>query len=283
MRIGLTGSNGQLGRCLLESKPTNLEWVPLTHSDVDVSSKARVFETLGELKLDLVINTAAFHNVEECHKSPDIAYDVNAVGVRNLSLFCKKKKIKLVHISTNYVFDGLSLVPYVEEDVPNPLSWYARTKLMGEFFIQNIFDNYLIVRTAGLYSMFPCRAKKGQNFVNIMLNLASEQKEIKVVDDEYINPTNAEYLAAQILLLIQADATGVYHVVSNNFCSWYEFAQKIFEFSNLAPNLSPVHRQDVVSRPQNGSLKNGLLDRKRLNVMSSWENELGSYINKIKC
>jgi dTDP-4-dehydrorhamnose reductase len=104
-----------------------------------------------------------------------------------------------------------------------------------------------------------------------------------VVDDEYINPTNAEYLAAQILLLIQADATGVYHVVSNNFCSWYEFAQKIFEFSNLAPNLSPVHRQDVVSRPQNGSLKNGLLDRKRLNVMSSWENELGSYINKIKC
>ena len=282
MKVLVVGANGQLGTDVSRSFTGHGDDVcELSHSDIEISSLDSVREVLGNAKPHLIVNTAAMHNVESCEKEPLKAYEVNAIGSRNLAVVSQGIGAVLVHVSTDYVFDGLKGKPYLENDPAAPLNVYGKTKLAGEAFIRSSLDKYFILRTSALYGSSPCRAKGGRNFVELMLKLAGERDDLKVVNDEFVSPTSSSELARQIVALSQTDNYGLYHATAEGSCTWYEFATKIFELSGVktklvvaAPNEFPLK----VPRPKYSVLENQALKALKLNSFQTWENGLRSYL-----
>src|SRR5580700_1962326 len=238
MKVAVIGSNGQLGADLLnEYRNSGEAPTGLTHDDIDICSVESTRRALMGIEPEVIVNTAAMHHVENCEKDPGRAYEVNAIGPRNLAVVARELDAKVVHVSTDYVFNGAKKRPYVEEDRAAPLNVYGNTKLAGEAFLQGAADKYFIVRTSALYGKSPCRAKGGKNFVDLMLKLAGERNELRVVDDEIVSPTSTTELAKQIAELTRGDHYGLYHATSEGSCSWYEFAKTIFEATNMKVNL----------------------------------------------
>ncbi|GAH76590.1 unnamed protein product, partial [marine sediment metagenome] len=201
---------------------------------------------------------------------------VNAIGAKNLANACREKDAVLVYISTDYVFDGEKKTSYLESDPPGPLNTYGISKLAGEYYIRYIWPKHFIIRTSGLYGSAKCRAKGG-NFVNLMLRLVQEQDEVQVVDDEVLTPTYTKDLALQIRGLIQTDCFGLYHITNNGACSWYRFAQKIFELSHLKVNLKKTTVDKFgteVKRPRYSVLRNYALEKIGLDNMRRWDKAL---------
>src|SRR5690242_15134610 len=181
MKVTIIGANGQLGNDLVRAFSTHGDKVvALGQKDIEVSDAALVEAALGKTEQQVVVNTAAFHNVEECENDPQKAFAVNAFGARNLALAAARHGFKLIHVSTDYVSDGQKGKPYTEEDSPRPLNCYGNSKLSGEFFIQTLCKNHAVIRLSGLYGIAPCVGKKGLNFVKLMLKLARERGEVKV-------------------------------------------------------------------------------------------------------
>jgi dTDP-4-dehydrorhamnose reductase len=205
MKVLIIGANGQLGSDLVGVfQRRGAEVAGLTHQDIEIADAAAVEAKLAAAAPQVVVNAAAFHNVELCESEPQSAFAVNALGARNLAGASVKHSFRLIHISTDYVFDGRKRQPYTEEDCPRPLNCYGNSKLSGELFIQAMAKNYAVVRVSGLYGAAPCRAKKGLNFVKIMLKLARERGEVKVVTDEFVTPTYTRAAAEQIAQLAEA-------------------------------------------------------------------------------
>src|SRR5208282_197145 len=185
MNIAVIGSNGQLGSDVVRVLVHQGEDVySLTHADIEVSSLESVADCLRSKRPEIVINTAAMHHVENCEQEPGKAYAVNAVGPRNLATVARDLGAVLMHVSTDYVFDGRKGSPYVEEDNPLPLNAYGITKLAGEHYVRATAPKHFVIRTSGLYGKSPCRAKGGLNFIELMLKLAKERGEVRVVDSE---------------------------------------------------------------------------------------------------
>jgi dTDP-4-dehydrorhamnose reductase len=229
----------------------------------------------------LVVNTAAMHNVESCEREPAKAYTVNAIGARNLAVATLELDAMLVHVSTDYVFDGSKSEPHIETDPVVPLNVYGNTKLAGELFIRATTERHFILRTSALYGKNPCRAKGGRNFVDLMLKLAGEREEISVVADEVVSPTYTMELAKQIVVLSRTNEFGVYHATAEGSCTWYEFAKRIFELTNskvilqvAAPNQFPAK----VRRPKYSVLENHMLKTLGVNSFHNWEDGLRSYL-----
>jgi dTDP-4-dehydrorhamnose reductase len=221
------------------------------------------------------------HHVENCEKEPLRAYEVNAIGSRNLAIVAWELDAKLVHVSTDYVFNGEKNRPYVEEDPAAPLNVYGNTKLAGEAFLQGVAEKYFILRTSALYGKSPCRAKGGRNFVDLMLKLAAERDELRVVDDEVVSPTSTAELAKQIVTLSRTNHFGLYHATAEGSCSWYEFAKTIFELENVKTKLSvasPNEFPSKVPRPKYSVLENHALKVLGLNSFHSWREGLQCYL-----
>jgi dTDP-4-dehydrorhamnose reductase len=219
--------------------------------------------------------------VESCEKDPCKAYLVNAMGSRNLAIVARDLGAVLVHISTDYVFDGLKNQPYVESDLAVPLNVYGNTKLAGECFIRAIAPRHFILRTSALYGRNPCRAKGGRNFVDLMMKLAIERSEVRVLADEFVSPTSTVELASQIVSLSRTDHYGLFHATAEGSCSWYDFAKKIFELNETrvklvvaAPNEFPAK----IPRPKYSVLENTRLKNLGLNKFRHWEEALRSYL-----
>ena len=187
------------------------EVVSLTHSDIELSSLESVRNCLGGSDAAIVVNTAAMHHVEKCEQDPERAFAVNAVGARNLALVTREMGAVLVHISTDYVFDGTKSAPYVEEDAALPLNVYGNSKLAGECFVRTLNPKHFVLRTSAIYGKHPCRAKGGQNFVELMLRLGRERGAVRVVDDERVSPTSTASVARQIAALRKCNDYGLYH------------------------------------------------------------------------
>ena len=239
MKAAVIGANGQLGSDLTaELRRRSWDVVGLTHADLRVEEYPEVRRVMQELRPDVVFNTAAFHIVPQCETDPVRAFQVNALGPLNVARACGEIGIRSVYYSTDYVFDGRTRRPYTEEDAPNPINVYATTKLAGEHFTLNNGTNNLVIRVCGLYGRIPCRAK-GTNFVFTMVKAAKEKPEVKVVDDERLSPTSTKAVAAKSLDLLDTDALGLFHMVSEGVCSWYEFAKVIFETLRLSTPLEP--------------------------------------------
>jgi len=282
MKVAVIGANGQLGSDLVqEFKNDGNEVFGFNHCDVEVYDIDSIYNIIKLSKPDLLINTSAYHNVEKCEENPLRSFQINAIGARNLAIACSENDITLMHISTDYVFDGRQKFPYFETDCPNPLSVYGNSKLAGENFIRNIAKRFLIIRTSGLYGKRPCRAKGGMNFVQLMLKLASEGKKIRVVDNEILTPTPTIELARQLVRIKEPDFYGVVHASSQCFCSWYQFAKAIFSISKLEPDLqiaSPDEFPSKAKRPEYSVLENGVLNDYNVNIMKTWEQGLKEYL-----
>jgi len=286
MKVAVIGANGQLGSDVYKAFQDNDdEVVVLNHDVLEVSDFETVDSVLHDLVPDLVVNTAAMHNVEACEEDPAKSFAVNGIGARNLAQVSNSVGFTLLHISTDYVFDGAKQAPYVEADLPIPLNVYGNTKLSGELFVRSMAQKYFVLRISGLYGRNLCRAKGGRNFVTLMLKLAKERDEVRVVDDEILTPTYTEDIAHQIVHLSQCTDYGLYHVTAQESCSWYEFAGKIFEITNASVRLSiadPGEFPIKVPRPKYSVLENKALQSVGLDIMQHWSVGLQRYLIAIK-
>jgi dTDP-4-dehydrorhamnose reductase len=282
MKIVVIGANGQLGVDVVNAFRSNGDEVaPLSHSDVELSNLESVSARLGELQPQVVINTAAMHHVENCEKEPQKAFAVNGVGAYNLSLAARKIDATVMHVSTDYVFDGAKGTPYEETDAPRPLNAYGNTKLSGEYFVRSTADKHFVLRTSAIYGKNPCRAKGGLNFIELMLKLAKERDELRVVDSEVVSPTPTLEIAKQMVVLSRSDKYGLYHATAEGSCSWYEFAREIFSLTNTKVNLQvagPNEFPAKVARPKYSVLENRALKNQQLNVFRPWREGLREYI-----
>ena len=282
MKVVVIGGNGQLGHDVTRAFTEEGHAVTsLTHQDVEISSLESVRESLNELKPEMVVNTAAFHHVEKCEAELALAFAINAIGARNLAQVTKDAGATLLHISTDYVFDGRKGSPYVEEDIPAPLNVYGNTKLSGEFFVRCTNPRHFIVRTSAIYGANPCRAKGGLNFIELMLKLSQERKELRVVDDEFVTPTPTAQIARQLVALSRSSDYGLYHATAEGSCSWFEFAAAIFELTNTKISLEPARPGEFpakVARPKYSVLENKALKSKSLNIFTHWKEGLETYL-----
>lgn len=284
MKTAVIGADGQLGTDISAAmEKANYPLRRLTIEDLDVSRMDSVSGVLKEIKPELVINTAAFHHVEKCEDDPVRAFEVNALGPRNLAAVCNDLGAVLMHISTDYVFDGKKRAPYVETDKPMPLNVYANTKLSGEHFVEAIAGKYYILRVSGIYGKAPCIGKGGMNFVELMKKLSVVREEVRVVDNEILTPTSTVEIANQIVKMIESDSKyGLYHVTAEGSCSWYDFAGAIFEitkpkvkFNRAAPGEFAVK----VNRPEYSVLENKYLKDQGINIMRHWKEGLRTYLS----
>ena len=282
MKVAILGANGQLGADITTAfLAEGDEVLALTHEDVEVSSLESVKKFLETASPEVVINTAAFHNVDRCEDEPLPAFTVNAIGARNVAQVTDSLGVKLVHISTDYVFDGAKLSPYVEEDQPHPLNVYGNSKLAGEYFVRCTNPRHFVVRVSGIYGKHPCRAKAGLNFVEMMLKRAREREELRVVDDQRVTPTPTIEIAKQLTLLSRTSDYGIYHATSEGSCTWYEFARTIFDLTGTKVRLEPARAGEFPTkarRPRNSVLENAALKSKSLNVFADWRTGLEGYL-----
>jgi dTDP-4-dehydrorhamnose reductase len=282
MKIAVIGANGQLGSDLVAAFSQNGDVVSgLTHADVEISDLSSVSRVLKEIQPQVIVNTAAMHHVENCEKEPEKAFAVNAIGPRNLALAARELDAVLLQVSTDYVFDGGKGSPYLEEDNPRPLNAYGITKLAGEHFVRATTPKHFVIRTSGLYGKSPCRAKGGLNFIELMLKLARERGEVKVVDSEVVSPTSTAELAQQMVRLSRSDSYGLYHATAEGSCSWYEFAREIFTVTDTPVSLKAAGPNEFpakVPRPKYSVLENRALKSHGLNAFKPWQDALHTYL-----
>lgn len=297
MKILVTGGKGQLAneiRSILTSGTSEIGGCPIdvnkcsaTYIDIeelDITKVNDVKKFVNELKPDVIINCAAFTNVDGCETNKDGAFKVNALGSRNLAMAAEEIGAKLIHVSTDYVFSGEARKEALREyDEVEPQSVYGTTKLLGEKYVQQFCSKYYIVRTAWLYGYI------GNNFVYTMRKLGQNNDSITVVNDQRGNPTNANDLAYHLLKLINTEEYGIYHCTGEGECSWYDFAKKIIELSGEKCVVNPCTSEEyeknakkaVAKRPAFSSLDNMMLRSTVGNEMRNWEDAIECFIKKL--
>ncbi len=298
MNILITGCNGQLGnelKFIFDAGKSELGEIPAELKDsisvryvdideLDITDLTAVTGFISKGNFDVVINCAAYTNVDACEENLEAAMKVNAIGPRNLAIACEETGAKLVHVSTDYVFAGDGNRPYVEWDLTQPKSAYGYSKNLGEQYVRDFCSKYFIVRTAWLYGLI------GKNFVKTMLNLAKTRDSITVVSDQRGNPTNAADLAYHIVKLIVTQEYGIYHCTCKGECSWYDFTEKIMEyagFDNVKVNACSSLEYSKINpkaanRPAYSSLDNMMLRSTVGDDTRQWEEALKVYIQKLK-
>ena len=279
MKILITGSNGMLGHDLIEALKDNHELVLTTSRTLDITDKERVFDFISQNKPDIVINSAAYTDVDGCEENQDLAYGINGEGVKNLAFACREADSALLHISTDYIFNGENTRPWVEDDEIGPISVYGKSKLKGEQAILEILDKFFIVRTAWLYGV------NGRNFPKTMLELAENHSQITVVYDEVGTPTYTPDLANAISQLIETEHYGIYHITNSGSCSWCEFAKYIFEVAGKDVEVIPVTAAEFARpapRPHYSVLENRNWIEKGFEPLRSYKEAIKEYIELIK-
>lgn len=293
----VTGAGGQLGTAMCAVLAGRYEVVAAAHGACDIADLQAVLRLAEERVPGAIVNCAAYTDVDGCEDDPDRAFRVNALGARNVAIAARAVGAKLVHVSTDYVFDGEKKAPYVEWDAAAPLSVYGRSKLLGEAYVREQHPRHFIVRTAWLYGA------GGRNFVTTMLRLVEERDHLRIVADTSGTPTCTEDLARSIAALLDTDCYGTYHCTSQGTCSWYTFAVRIFACAGyriedssdrgttlldegrgrkvfVEPVPSTAYAQRAV-RPANAVLDNYLLRVQGLDRMPNWEAALRAHLPRI--
>lgn len=279
-KAAVFGAAGQLGVELVrELKARHYDVTGWDRSQVDITDAASVENALARVEADVVFNAAAYNQVDVAEKEPQAALLVNGLAVRNLALACRQNDARLVHFSTDYVFDGLARRPYTEEDSTHPLGAYAVSKLVGELYAQAYLDRVLVVRTSGVFGPGGLGTARG-NFVELMLRLAGSRNPIRVVEDHVASPTFAPWLAARTIDLADRQLAGVFHVGGGTPISWFEYARTIFEVAGLQPMLLATNEREyrtAARRPKYSALSNAKMERAGLAVMPSLRQALEAY------
>jgi len=243
MKILVLGHKGMLGSDLVTTLGGVHDITGKDVEDFDITSASDCRCVVEESGADVVINAAAYTNVDGCETDEAGCFSVNADGVKNVAQACAGTRIKLIHFSTDYVFDGTKTVPYVEKDACNPINVYGRSKLKGEEYLREFSDNYILLRTSWLYG------DNGRNFVRAIVEKAKETGELEVVDDQTGSPTYTVDLSAAVKILIEGDYRGIFHVTNRGTCSWYQFALKILEYKGMEDvRIIPIKSTELAKR-----------------------------------
>jgi dTDP-4-dehydrorhamnose reductase len=280
MKIVITGAKGQLGNDLVGTKPERADILPVDLEDLDITDRGQVFSLIAETRPDAVINAAAYVRVDDAEDEGAEAFRVNALGAKHLSEACSKTGAVLLHVSTDYVFDGLrSGEPYTEDDAPNPINTYGISKYAGELFVKHYHDSHYIVRTCSLYGAAGARGKGG-NFVYTVLDRARKGQPLRIVNDIFMSPTYARDAANRIWdLLAGKYAFGTYHVTNAGFCSWYDFALRILEYSGMTADLQPVAHTEYAMKARR-PLWSPLASTKGVSLRR-WEPALEAFLREV--
>ncbi len=276
MKVLVTGSKGMLGTDITEVFSKTHEVVGVDSSDFDITDLCSTLNEIKKLKPDVVIHTAAFTDVDRCEIEIENALKINSLGTRNVAVACEEVGSAIVYISTDYVFDGAKNSPYFEFDSTNPLSIYGRSKVEGENFVKSICRKHYVVRTSWLFG------RNGKNFVRTMLKLAKENKAISVVDDQTGSPTYTYDLAQALLQLIQKPAYGTYHITNEGYCTWYDFANLIFDIVGAQDiKIRPISSEEFgrpATRPKNSRLEKLYLRLNGYSLLRSYKDSVKEYI-----
>lgn len=278
-KIIVTGCNGQLGRAVNElyAGDTNYEFVNTDVAELDITNIDAVMKLAREVQPYAIINCAAHTNVDACETQMDLAYKINAIGPRNLSIAANETGAKLMHISTDYVFDGHGTSPYLEFDKTGPQSMYGRTKLAGENFVKEFADRYFIVRTAWLYG-------DGKNFAKTMLRLSEDRDLITVVNDQVGSPTSAKELAKAIAVLLPTENYGLFHGTCEGSCSWADFATEVLRLAGKKTVIKGITSEEYgapANRPHYSILENYMLKLTTDFMFADWHDAIEEYMKGI--
>jgi dTDP-4-dehydrorhamnose reductase len=280
-KVAIFGSGGQLGvELAAEFSARGYEVSGFERSSVDITDPAQVERTLAQIDPAIVINSAAYNQVDVAEKEPQAAFLVNALAVRNLAMACRQCDARLVHFSTDYVFDGRAGRAYTEADEPHPLGAYAVSKLAGELYARAYLDHPLIIRTSGVFGPGGLSTARG-NFVELMLRMASQGQTIRVVEDHVASPTFAPALAKRTADLIEKKITGTLHAGGGTPISWFDWAAKIFEAAGVNPPLKPTNEREfrtAARRPKYSALSNAKLESLGIAPMPRLEEAIRDYL-----
>lgn len=277
MKVAVIGASGQLGSDIVSVLGDRA--IPLTHEDLDVTD-ANSLSIIKDLKPDVIINTAAYHKTDECELNPLKTFNVNSIGALNVARIANEVNAVNVYISTDYVFDGKKGRPYNEDDQPNPINVYGLSKYLGEIITRNYSRRHYIVRVASLFGAKGARGKGG-SFVDKIVEKAERGEPLKVVDDMVMSPTYTKDVARMLRKLLELKPEyGVYHMVNEGYCSWYEFAKYIFEVIGWEVDIKPIKTKDlnlIAKRPPFSALENKKLAVLGLR-MRPWKEALKEYL-----
>ncbi len=283
MKILITGGKGQLGMdCVRVLRETN-DVLSIDLDELDITKLSGVESLVQRFVPNIIINCAAYTQVDNCEIEKDLAWNVNVKGTENLLKCSDKQGIRLIHISTDYVFDGSKKIPepYVEKDKPKPVSYYGKTKYESEKVVRSAVDRHVILRTAWMYGL------NGHNFLKTMLKLALKNPEdkIRVVDDQYGSPTWSYRLALQIERIIDTDARGIYHATAEGYCTWFELAGYFLNQMEAPHTIVPCTSKEYptpAKRPRNSILENRHLKEKGINIMPQWQDDIDQFVSSFR-
>ena len=283
-RILVIGAKGMLGKDLVEilrsssrvDQHLDCEILGWDIEEIDIQEEKNTITKIESLRPNIVINIAAYTNVDGCESHDEKAFAINAEGMRHVALGALRCRAKVVYLSTDYIFDGKKREPYLEDDPPHPLSVYGRSKLRGEQYVQEMVEDALIVRTQWLYG------KYGNNFVASVLRQAREKKVLSIVNDQVGSPTYTIDLSRAISVLIQCDARGVFHVANSDLCTWFAFGQEILKLSGMeGVRIVPISSEEVgrpATRPLYSVLNTEKLKRETGMTLRPWSEALKAYL-----
>jgi len=276
LKIALTGSDGMLGHDIVSVFNDDTDLINFTINDFDITDLDKSLSKIRAAKPDYLIHTAAYTDVDGCEQDPERAYLINGLGTRNIAMACEEIKCPILYISTDYVFDGMSEVPYSEWDSPAPINTYGLSKLLGEQYVTSLTNRFYIIRTSWLYG------ESGKNFVDTILKLLSVKEKIDVVDDQVGSPTYTFDLAEKLKEII-GRGYGIYHITNSSSCSWYEFASEIARLKSGKTKIKPTNTEKIdlpARRPSYSVLDNTMLRLEGMKELRHWKEALQSYLDK---
>lgn len=283
-QVVVIGATGQLGREVVRVlEEAGACPVALGHGEVECTDPASVAEAILPLRPEAVVNCAAYVRVDDCEDRPDVAFRVNALGALNVARMCREVQARCVYLSTDYVFDGENADPYREEDPPNPINVYGASKLAGEFLVRQTCPDALVVRVASLFGGSGARGK-GSNFVLAVLERARRGEPLQVVADVRMSPTYARDVARALVDLLRQGAGGVFHVVNEGSCTWYDLACRVLSLSGYRVSVQPVSQETSLKRarrPANSALSTAKLQAFGIR-MRPWEEALSEYLDTLR-
>jgi len=276
MKVLVFGARGMLGKDLVPALSVKHQVLGRDIEDLNIADQQRVQKEIETMRPQVVVNAAAYTDVDGCEGKRELAFSVNAEGARNIAAGCAASNARMIHLSTDYVFDGTSSAPYREEDPPNPLNVYGASKLQGERQIREVLENHLIIRTEWLFG------RHGKNFVDTILRLAAQQEELRVVNDQRGAPTFTKDLSWAIEKLLEKEAKGILHITNSGSCTWFEFARQILKEKNIDNGSIVPISSAALTRPAKRPA-NSVLDFHRFEnlvgqKMRTWEEALKEYL-----
>lgn len=280
MKVLVTGANGQLGHDVIkELEKRKIDYIGTTRSDFDITNQAQVEEYIKNQKPKAVIHCAAYTGVDKAEDEMELCYKTNVQATENIAKICRKLNIKMMYISTDYVFPGTGENPYETNDRVEPLGVYGKTKLEGENKVKELLDKYFIVRISWVFG------KNGNNFVKTMLKIGKDKDMLNVVTDQIGSPTYTTDLAILLCDMIQTEKYGIYHATNEGYCSWAEFAEEIFKiaaYDTIVNHISTEEYPTRAIRPKNSRLSKKSLIQNGFTKLPCWKDAIANYLIELE-